>query len=129
MDIDSSDVGHGDWRAIDVDGELSFEAVEFGCCLGLSEGFTEVDRDDVALRCGDTGVDNRRVDITPLGSGGVINDLLEGIDGVAIEAFEFSGVVLNNDGFTGANGVGGVEVDGESVAVGIDGVDGSGREI
>ena len=62
-----------------------------------------------------------------MSSGGVINDLLEGIDGVAIEAFEFSGVVLNNDGFTGANGVGGVEVDGESVAVGIDGVDGSGR--
>ena len=52
--------------------------------------------------------------------------MLEGIDGVAIEAYEFSGVVLNNNGFTGANGVGGVEVDGESVSVGIDGVDGSG---
>ena len=55
--------------------------------------------------------------------------MLEGIDGVAIEAYEFSGVVLNNNGFTGANGVGGVEVDGESVSVGIDGVDGSGREV
>ena len=129
MDIDSSDVGHGDWRAIDVDGELSFEAVEFSWCLGLSEGFTEVDRDDVALRGGDTGIDNRRVDIPSLGSGGVINDLLEGIDGVAIDPAEFSGVVLNNDSFTGANGVGGVEVDGEGVSVGIDGVDGSGGEI
>ena len=49
MDIDGSDVGHGDWRAIDVDGELSSEAVEFGSCLGLSEGFTEVNGDDVAL--------------------------------------------------------------------------------
>ena len=129
MDIDGSDVGHGDWRAIDVDGELSFEAVEFSCCLGLSEGFTEVNGDDVALWCGVTGLDNRRVDIASLGSRGVINDLLEGIDGVAIETFEFRGVVLNHDGFTRANGVGGVEVDGESVSVGIDGVDGSGREI
>ena len=129
MDIDGSDVGHGDWRAIDVDGELSSEAVEFSCCLGLSEGFTEVNGDDVALRCGDPSIDNRRVDISSLCGGGVINDLLEGIDGVAIEAYEFSGVVLNNDGFTGANGVGGVEVDGESVSVGIDGVDGSGWEI
>ena len=129
MDIDGSDVGHGDWRAIDVDGELSSEAVEFGCCLGLSEGFTEVDRDDVALRGSDTGLDNRRVDIASEGRGGVINDLLEGIDGVAIETFELSVVVLNNDSFTRANGVGGVEVDGEGVAVGIDGVDGSGGEI
>ena len=129
MDIDGSDVGHGDWRAIDVDGELSFEAVEFGCCLGLSKGFTEVNGDDVALRGGDTGIDNRRVDIAPLSCRGVINDLLEGIDGVAIEAFELSVVVLNNDSFTGANGVGGVEVDGESVTVGLDGVDGSGGEI
>ena len=129
MDIDSSDVGHGDWRAIDVDGELGFEAVEFSRCLGLSEGFTEVNGDDVALWCGVTGLDNRRVDIASLSGGGVIDDLLEGIDGVAIETFEFSGVVLNNDGFTGANGVGGVEVDGESVTVGLDGVDGSGREI
>ena len=129
MDIDSSDVGHGDWRAIDVDGELGFEAVALTVGLGLSEGFTEVDRDDVALRCGDTGIDNRRVDIATEGSGGVINDLLEGIDGVAIEAYEFSGVVLNNNGFTGANGVGGVEVDGESVTVGVDRVDGSGREV
>ena len=77
MDIDGSDVGHGDWRAIDVDGELSFEAVEFSCCLWLSEGFTEVNGDDVALRGGDTGIDNRGVDIAPLGGGGVINDLLE----------------------------------------------------
>ena len=129
MDIDSSDVGHGDWRAIDVDGELSSEAVEFTVGLGLSEGFTEVDRDDVALRCGDTGIDNRRVDIPPLSCGGVINDLLEGIDGVAIETFELSVVVFNNDSFTRADGIGGVEVDGEGVAVGIDGVDGSGGEI
>ena len=63
MDIDGSDVGHGDWRAIDVDGELSSEAVEFTVGLGLSEGFTEVNGDDVALRGGDTGIDNRRVDI------------------------------------------------------------------
>ena len=129
MDVDGSDVGHGDWRAIDVDGELSFEAVALTVGLRLSEGFTEVNGDDVALRCGDTSIDNRRVDISSLCGGGVINDLLEGIDGVAIEAFELSVVVLNNDSFTGANGVGGVEVDGESVAVGIDGVDGSGREI
>ena len=129
MDIDGSNVGHGDWRAIDVDGELSFEAVDLAVGLGLSEGFTEVDRDDVAQWRSDTGIDNRSVGIAPLSSGGVINDLLEGIDGVAIEAYEFSGVVLNNNGFTGANGVGGVEVDGESVTVGIDGVDGSGREV
>ena len=63
MDIDGSDVGHGDWRAIDVDGESSVEAVEFSVGLGLSEGFTEVNGDDVALRCGDTGVDDRCVDI------------------------------------------------------------------
>ena len=55
--------------------------------------------------------------------------MLEGIDGVAIEAFELSVVVFNNDSFTRANGVGGVEVDGESISVGLDGVDGSGREI
>ena len=55
--------------------------------------------------------------------------MLEGIDGVAIEAFELSIVVLNNDSFTRANGVGGVEVDGEGVTVGVDGVDSSGREI
>ena len=129
MDVDGSDVGHGDWRAIDVDGELSFEAVALTVGLRLSEGFTEVNGDDVALRGGDTGIDNRRVDIAPLCGGGVINDLLEGIDGVAIEAYEFSGVVLNNNGFTGANGVGGVEVDGESVTVSVDRVDGSGREV
>ena len=129
MDIDSSDVGHGDWRAIDVDGELSFEAVEFSCCLGLSEGFISGTGDDVALRCGDTGVDNRRVDIPPLGCGGVINDLLEGIDGVAIDPLSSVTFVLNNDSFTDANGVGGVEVDGESVSVGIDGVDGSGGDL
>ena len=55
--------------------------------------------------------------------------MLEGIDGVAIEAFELSVVVLNNDSFTRANGVGGVEVDGEGVSAGINGVDGSGGEI
>ena len=66
----------------------------------VEQGFTEVNGDDVALRGGDTGIDNRRVDIAPLGGGGVINDLLEGIDGVAIETFELSVVVLNNDSFT-----------------------------
>ena len=62
-------------------------------------------------------------------SGRVINDLLEGFDGVSIESFELIGVVINNNGFTRANGVGGVEVYRESVAVGIDRLNGNGREI
>ena len=49
VDIDGSDVVRGDWSTIDVDGELSSKTVEFGSCLGLSEGFTEVNGDDIAL--------------------------------------------------------------------------------
>ena len=61
--------------------------------------------------------------------GVVLKELAEGIDGVAIEAFELRGVVVNNEGFTGADGVGGIEVDVESVAVSLNGIDRDWREI
>ena len=70
-----------------------FEVLEVGVIGSLK--LMEMEDPDIAV------IGSWRSGIAPLSCGGVINNLLEGIDGVAIE---FSGVVLNNNGFTGANG-------------------------